>query len=1685
MTAPAGVVDLSLPDYRTLIARAGVDPDAEASRVAGASPGTVSGAGAAFAGAGGEMDAAWTQSMTAADTLGRAFTNNGAPVLDRGTHVGNLPAEFGDAGTRLAGASRRLGAVADELTATMTQTAAAVSGLHGELTGIRNRWAQTVAAAGTADGLIPQEAIPGLLAERDRIATQMTGRVSAVGQQVVQRIRGYEVVINDAVRLLADQGFVPPADLDLPPPPPPTPAYEGGADPTGFGTPLMAGYAADPVNTALGNFVEVETDLPFSGLLAGLTFARTYNSRSDVIGPFGARWSAPATVRLVEHSWTADYEGPDGQRVRFPRTGPDAFGSAIGIHALVERRESGLTLAWFDGRRWDFDAGGRLERTWAGPGTAVAFVHDEGGRLVELAHERGRRVLLDWSVEHDRIVALSSSDGRRVDYTYDPAGQLVEAAGPAGPRRYGIDDVGRVQSVTDADGVVELVNTYDRDGRVLTQRSPFGRVVRFDYAPDGVTVVADDSAGPRNTYRHDHAGRLLAATDGHGHTQHKRYDAAGNPIEIVERGGAVTRQEFDHRAHLVRRATPSGAMYEISWDDADRVTAIITSGQQTATATVRYTYTGAERIPSEITDPEGGVTRYAVTGGLVTAVTDADGVTVRLRHDADGNLIEARDAAGGVARVERDAAGLPTAVITPAGRRTELRHDAAGRLVERRDPAGGIWRHEYSAAGRRTATVDPTGARTGTCYGPHGEAVELVDVLGAVSTRRYDSFGNLAGASAPDGAKWTHTYDALSRLTAWTDPAGGSWLREHDADGHISAAIDPTGVRQTFTHDVAGRLIGVDDGLVVDEFGYDELGRPTEHRRADGSVRRAVHDRCGRQIRVTGADGGTFCYDYTPAGRLQQVQSPGGRVERYRYDACGRLVTHVDGNGGHWRLRYDADGLVTEKITPAGLSEAIERDPAGRVTRHRVPGRGTTGYTYDPAGRVVTVTDRHGRREFTHDPAGRLVAATDALGHTTRYTWDECGRLTAITDPLGVVTERGYDEVGRLTRETDPLGRTTRYRYDAAGRPVEQQDPTGAAIRWSYDTSGRLAAASAGARGPTIRIERDPLGRAVAVSETGAPTVELHYDPAGRPTERRRADRAVGWSYDTDGLRAGLTYPDGTQVRYRRDPAGRVIALEHPLLGSITVDRDPDGRVVSIGGAGAAAHFGYTDGWLTEHRSGAGDEVRQTRLTRDEQGRVLVADTDGRRRLFGYDTAGQLTSASWAGGEHRYGYDPAGRLTIEHASDGIRSHQHDAAGQLQASSGPDGERRFEHDAAGRRVAESGPQRRREYRWDELGRLTEIRTTDTAGAGTEARRTGFRVDALGELAEVGGVPLSWDSTDPAVPLAALGDEMIIGHRGPWAVADTTTGCAQPLHPDWQHGIGADTDPWGRAGAEPALGFRGELGVDGLIWLRNRVYDPDTRAFLQVDPLSAVPATPYAGNPYHYAGNDPVNALDPLGLRPVTDADLAGQREEDGGGWGWLKDLGHGALDVVGLIPVVGEAADLVNAGWYALEGDYVMAGLSAAAAIPGLGYAATAGKLGVKGARVAGKVAGEAVEGVPDTVRVFRVESPANARLDIGPSGDVAVKGDNMLFLNFGDQPRAQQFLDQRLAQGHSETVIKSFDVPRSYADSVASRAVPESMARQPDASIIHVDTTKTPSSYGLRSSEFPELQRSIIPGSGR
>ncbi|MCL6559915.1 MAG: hypothetical protein K6U74_14205, partial [Firmicutes bacterium] len=97
------------------------------------------------------------------------------------------------------------------------------------------------------------------------------------------------------------------------------------------------------------------------------------------------------------------------------------------------------------------------------------------------------------------------------------------------------------------------------------------------------------------------------------------------------------------------------------------------------------------------------------------------------------------------------------------------------------------------------------------------------------------------------------------------------------------------------------------------------------------------------------------------------------------------------------------------------------------------------------------------------------------------------------------------------------------------------------------------------------------------------------------------------------------------------------------------------------------------------------------------------------------------------------------------------------------------------------------------------------------------------------------------------------------------------------------------------------------------------------------------------------------MEGLTKAPVEVEDLPEEEEpppeepkKEGFNWGGLLDGVQLALDVVGLIPGVGEIADLANAGVSALRGDWAGAALSLAACIPFAGWAATGAKVARKG-----------------------------------------------------------------------------------------------------------------------------------------
>jgi RHS repeat-associated protein len=1350
--------------------------------------------------------------------------------------------------------------------------------------------------------------------------------------------------------------------------------------PRGYGGQRTTGYADDPVNVATGNFIEEELDLAFAGGCGGLRFARMYNSFDERVGAFGPGWSSWAETRLELTDESARWIRPDGRAVVFPRLGEGwdrSIGDSFWIEATPKGEKTSVAYLITDnaGGRWWFTASGRLTASDRGEGTRIDALYDAQGRLAGLVHERARSLSVTWDDARCRIVAVEASDGRRAAYDYDDAGRLTRARLPQGDREYRWDDAGLLAAVVDADGVVEVENTFDDERRVARQRSRFGRVTVYSYLPGQVTVVADEDGSRANTWISDDRGRLTGVVDADGHRQSMAYDRWGNKAIVTERDGARTVALYDDRGRQVRWVGPSGADVQTEWDGEDRVTLVV-AGEGVVTA---FEYEGGERNPSQVTDPEGGVTALEWSDGLLTAATGPGGAAVRFAYDGHGDLVAVTDPAGNTARLERDGQGRVVAAVTPLGFRTSFIYDEHGFLVERREPDGGVWRFGHTAAGRLSQVTDPLGAVTSVERGDHGEEIASIDPLGRVMRRVVDDVGLVAESQLPDGSVWRFAYDALSRLTVTTDPAGGVWRQEYDEVGDLVASTDPTGVRRSLRTHRAKGTITAGDGVSSGEAQVDSFGRLTKMSVGE-DAEIVTYDRCGRPVELLDADGGLTVIRRDLAGRVVELVTPAELATRFVYDVCGRLSETTDPAGGVTRREYDADGRLIRQINPEGEATIAEYDPVGRLTRVTRPGWGTACYVYDMAGRLTRSQDPwYGTRRYSYDAAGQVVSITNGVGGVTRYDYDECGRVVAITDPLGGVVKREWDVFNHLVAETDPLGRVTRGVYDAAGRQVEQTDPTGRVTEWAFDRSGRVGSVSVD--GSLVsRIDRDLPARRVTITDrTGEQECShvLEWDRLGRLIRKTRSDQSLSWDYDRDGRRTGMTTPDGTRSEYRYDGAGRLAMVDHPILGRAVFTYDGAGRVVAADAGGTNQTWAYDDGFVTRHTVVDASGVSETVIGRDGEGRVAVVSHGGESTSYRYDEAGQLVAADSSAGRRSWSYDLAGRMIEEHGPDGSWNYTYDSAGQLLRGLNSEGTAvEHSYDAAGRRVSTSfGGGSARDYQWSATGWLSGITQRGEGGV----RHTDLHVDATGELASIDGVPLWWDDSSlSGASLAQAGGQPVLALGAVTGIGDRWE------TPGWRsRRPTVSQNPWAQpmafdAGDTPgafSLSPSGGVAIAGLEWLGARPYDPASHGFLSVDPLDPVAGAGWASNPYSYAGNNPVGMSDPAGLSPMTDVDLQAYADAHGSHWEYVA----GAAAVVAggvLVAVGGPVGAAIGGGLISAGVDTIMQ--KATTGEVDWGKVAVNGAIGMIG----GGVAGVATKNIAGPL----VRTVANGAIDGGIGG---------------------------------------------------------------------------------------------------
>ena len=1220
-----------------------------------------------------------------------------------------------------------------------------------------------------------------------------------------------------------------------------------------------SGFANDPVNVATGNFIEPETDLSFPGTFArNLNLKRMYNSLAvtnsqDIpSGVFGIGWSSTLDQRLEFDADKASWFTADGRILTFAREG-EGFARASGeawwltraepgsdAYARVEasqretqqqlKKSRGLdesadqaltqeSFYWIVMNNahdsFGFSASGDwVSATDGHPSNTVVAFRDAQGQVTDLVHpgsQRGIRVNYEALVqsteapEYRPISAYTyNTTGAEADtplmaaeYSYEGE-HLTGVSTNAGVRSYTHTDAGLIREVINANGIVEVTNTYDELGRVVHQLTEYGREVSYTYTPSLVTIVADAETGDNsNLWTSDSKGRLIGITATDGSRQTMRYDSFGNRVGITERDGSRTTRVFDNRGRLKRERTPEGTDYTYGWDEHDRITGVSVRDARDprnlgTPMTVSYEYTDSMNPnPSAVIDADGAQTLYDWDDrGLLTRVTDPTGVSTTFEYDAYGDLVLVTNGAGNTTTLIRDDHGRVIGVIDPLGRRGTATYNSSGALASIENADGARWTFAYpevaveslpalvrnstntsgGCGNLPTSVTDPYGATIRFTYNAGGEIASVTNPLGHTTEGTFDTWGNLVGLTTASGAVWNYVYDGLSQLVEATDPSGAATRYSYDLNGELSSVTDATGVEIKRRVDRQRGIEEIADAFSSSFIHTDIFGRVTsEQKRARGGSSATkktdvesefiTYDAAGRPVEVLDAAGGLTCYERDGAGRVLRVISAAGRIEAYEYDAAGRVISHAVGldaprrytdeagvsrvvEPSVWaitRLEYDAASQIIRRVNPNGSVEKITYDVCGRVIGVESGAR-VALYEYDLCGRLIGVRDSSfGQRRFKYDAAGQIIQATDGLGFRTHFSYTATGQVCRVVDATGQVTDYEYDAMDRLVRV-----------IKAAGTDDESVQ------EYAYDAAGRLVRADDGVREYTHVYDYAGGGRLAHTCVDGVKAAEFGIEDQGRTVWVRdyASAQALGAGASEDVFVQHRFVYDARGLLVERSRSGVMTDTSGASSGSVDVDAQVQALNTFTNTGAYTLTLGYdADGYRTRMVTPYGE----TAIAHDGAGRVASmsrADQDAHRESpaaqYSYDAMGRLIRAQLGDILSRWEFDGESGLVCSYSrentakADSVERTEviRDEQGRIVGLDSADGLVTYTYDAAGQLTgSRSGDL---EFEWVfEAGLMVSERTWRHSGGTGESEETSrvlagersFAYNRLNQLTEI--------------------------------------------------------------------------------------------------------------------------------------------------------------------------------------------------------------------------------------------------------------------------------------------------------------------------------------------------------------
>lgn len=600
-------------------------------------------------------------------------------------------------------------------------------------------------------------------------------------------------------------------------------------------------------------------------------------------------------------------------------------------------------------------------------------------------------------------------------------------------------------------------------------------------------------------------------------------------------------------------------------------------------------------------------------------------------------------------------------------------------------------------------------------FADDGKLLRQLDPPGNATELTYDAQNRLTAVTEPvSGRALTLSYDAQDRLITVTDPASRTTRFGYDASSRLTTVTDTRNQTWSYTYTQNSLQPSIfilskvtdPDGRIVEQTGFDDLGRAISQTWRGESVSVVYHDD-GRRT-ITDGLGRVLTHTYNSQLLLVGVTDAAGQAESYTLDTDYNRTHSRDKNGNLTHYARTSMGLTTAVTDALGQTTQFEYDDHNNLTRSiDALGRATT-YAYDAQNNVISTTNALGySTRYTYNAQGQQTSVTDENGNTTRYGYDTLSQRTVITDALrsapngvGYASYTEYDDLGRVVRTIDAKGKVTlneydggdnlirvtenyradkgpneddeyniitEYTYDGAGRRLTTTDTLGRVSRSVYDDAGRLLR--------TIQNEHPTETAQNYLNEYNL-TTEYVYDAAGNQIA----------TIDTLGRESRTEYDDlnrvsRTIVNYvdgSYDPASPdediVTEFVYDANGNLLETIDVLGRRTRTGyddlNRVERTIVNYVDG---VYDSASPDEDLITVYTYDEAGnQKTITDPLGRVTTYNYDDLNRVASiTNPLGDATTYSYDPAGnRISVTDAEGRTTHYQYDELNRVAVTTNP-------------------------------------------------------------------------------------------------------------------------------------------------------------------------------------------------------------------------------------------------------------------------------------------------------------------------------------------------------------------------------------------------------------------------------